>query len=288
MRVSRRGQLFAKGAGKGQMHAPTTMLPLQLDGRRVVLVADSLNQRVVAVGEDGAWLRSVGSEGSGDGQFCGPYGIAQLQSGEVAVSDEGNQRLVVLSGADLSFARAVPLGFKVRGVATDSRTGRVFVSDSQSHAVHEVEVRKGRSLRRVGGGGRGTGDGEFNLPCGLAVDSPRRRLFVGDFRNQAVAVLSIADGGLRWVKRISVGFKVWMPFVHPESGAVVVCDGGIGKSGKLVMMDVNEDAESAHVLQVKGSVGQVKSLCWVESSKLLWAAQWDPDCVQRLRVVGSQ
>ena len=135
------------------------MLAHELDGRSVVLVADTFNHNVVAVGEDGSWVRSVGSKGSEDGQFHVPAGLLRLPAGEVVVADHHNKRLVVLSGADLSFVRAVGMGFKAIGVAADERTGRVFVADVDTHAVHEVDMGSGRSLRKVGGGGRAVGTG---------------------------------------------------------------------------------------------------------------------------------
>ena len=45
---------------------------------------------------------AYGHEGSGEGEFKGPYGVAVAPSGAVVVTDTGKQRVVVLrlSGAD--------------------------------------------------------------------------------------------------------------------------------------------------------------------------------------------
>ena len=284
MRVAEGGRLFRPGSGMGEVKHPRCMLAHELGGQVVVLVVEYENHRIVAVGEDGSWLRSVGSNGDGEGQFSYPFGIARLAEGDVVVGDMSNNRLVVLSGGDLSFDRAVPLGFCVLGVAVDDGTGRVFVSDCTTHAVHEVDMRTGRSLRKVGEGGAGSGDRQFSHPCGLSMDSQRQRLQVGDYSNRSIVVLSTADGGLQWVKRISVGMRIDTPLVHPDTGMVVVGDAG-STSGKVVCMDV--ETEEKTELVAAGANGKVRSLCWVEGRKQLWATQWDPFCIQRLVVDGE-
>ena len=284
LRVAEGGRLFRPGSGVGEVKYPRSMLSHELGGQKVVLVTDWLNHRIVVVGEDGSWLRSVGGKGSGDGELQQPWGIARLPKGDVVVGDQSNRRLVVLSGDDLSLTRVVPLGFRVLSVAVDDDTGRVFVSEAETHAVHEVNMRTGRSLRKAGGGGAGSGHGYLSNPYGLSVDSQRQRLLVGDYRNCSVVVLSTADGGLHWVKRISVGMCVCTPLVHPETGMVVVCDAG-KSSGKVVCVDV--ETEEKTELVAAGVNGQLRSLCWVEGKKQLWATQWVPDRVQRLVVDGE-
>ena len=117
------------------------------------------------------------------------------------------------------------------------------------------------------------------------MDSRRQRLIVADCSNKAVVVLSTAGGGLQWVKRVKVGFFLWNPLVHPETGAVVVCDSSIGKTGKVVSVDV-ESGEKTQLV-VPGETGQLASMCWVEGRKQLWMVQREPICILRLEVDGS-
>ena len=117
------------------------------------------------------------------------------------------------------------------------------------------------------------------------MDSRRQRLMVADCMNYAVVVLSTAGGGLQWVKRIGVGICPWNPLVHPDTGAVVVCDAGTGKTGKVVSVDV-ESGEKTQLV-VPGETGQLASMCWVEGQKQLWVGQREPACILRLEVDGS-
>ena len=61
---------------------------------------DTENHRVVLLDvATGAFERAIGSQGSGDGQFNGPRGMAALPGGRLAVADTINHRVVVLAPA---------------------------------------------------------------------------------------------------------------------------------------------------------------------------------------------
>ena len=62
-----------------------------------VFVADRSNNCVVVFSQDGQLVRTIGSAGSGPGQFSGPRGVAISPDGEVYVSDQGNCRVQVLT-----------------------------------------------------------------------------------------------------------------------------------------------------------------------------------------------
>jgi DNA-binding beta-propeller fold protein YncE len=44
---------------------------------------------------NGQFVKSYGSEGSGDGQFNHPYGICVSASGKIIVSERGNDRVQI-------------------------------------------------------------------------------------------------------------------------------------------------------------------------------------------------
>jgi DNA-binding beta-propeller fold protein YncE len=60
-----------------------------------VYVADTFSHRIQRFDAQGAFLTKWGSQGSGDGQFNGPGGVAVLPSCAVAVTDLGNHRVQV-------------------------------------------------------------------------------------------------------------------------------------------------------------------------------------------------
>ena len=62
-----------------------------------VFVADSGNDRVAVFSQDGKLIRTMGSKGTGRGQFSTPTGVAISPDGELYVSDQSNCRVKVLT-----------------------------------------------------------------------------------------------------------------------------------------------------------------------------------------------
>jgi DNA-binding beta-propeller fold protein YncE len=88
-------------------------------------------------------LRTIGSGGSGAGQFNQPRGVAFDSAGHIIVADKDNDRVQVLRYSDGSHVRTI--GSKGRengqfcgpyGVLIDSQ-GRIIVSD---YAHHRTQV----------------------------------------------------------------------------------------------------------------------------------------------------
>lgn len=88
-------------------------------------------------------LKVFGSEGSGDGQFLRPVGVAALPNGRVAVADAGNHRIALLRYHNGSLEWQQALGHEGKGpgefesphwVAFDSQ-GRLYVSDTGNNRV---------------------------------------------------------------------------------------------------------------------------------------------------------
>ena len=71
-------------------------------------MADGRNHRVqVLRSSDGAHLRTIGSEGSGAGQFNEPRGVAFDSAGHIIVADCCNHRVQVLRYSDGSHVRTI-------------------------------------------------------------------------------------------------------------------------------------------------------------------------------------
>ena len=122
-----------------------------------------------SVGFEGKFVRTWGSNGSGQGQFNYPYGIT-VSGQEVYVSDCHNHRVQVFS-KDGTFLRLFgsqgsgqgqfnrPYGITVSGQ-------EVYVSDWWNHRV-QVFSKDGTFLRLFGS--EGSGQGQFNYPSGITV-----------------------------------------------------------------------------------------------------------------------
>ena len=62
-----------------------------------VFVADTSNHHVAVFSQDGEHIRTIGSQGTGPGQFNIPTGVAISPDGELYVSDRSNGRVQVLT-----------------------------------------------------------------------------------------------------------------------------------------------------------------------------------------------
>ena len=165
------------GSGEGQLSlefansARDAQIAIdQSDGS--VYIADTLNNRVQKFSAAGAFLAAFGSEGTGDGQFLLPQGIAvDPLSGDVFVGDSAT--------AD--------------GSLSSNRVQRF-----SSTGVYEAQV---------GVLGGGSGEGEFIDPARLGVDSAGR-LYVFDRGNGRVQRFTAAGAFEGVVGSGVVGFPV--------------------------------------------------------------------------------
>lgn len=121
--------------------------------------------------------------------FISPIGIAIGKDGEVLVADSGLARIVRLN------REGRPLGsigkgelLRPTGLARDSATGHLFVSDTAAHDI-KVFDDAGRLVKQIGR--RGTDPGEFNAPTFLSFAGGK--LYVSDTLNARVQVID-ADG----------------------------------------------------------------------------------------------
>ncbi len=72
------------------------------------VVADESNHRLQVIRlSDSACLSTIGSKGSGAGQFKEPWGVAFDSAGRIVVADMGNHRVQVLRYSDGSYARTI-------------------------------------------------------------------------------------------------------------------------------------------------------------------------------------
>ncbi|MCK4734430.1 MAG: 6-bladed beta-propeller, partial [Methanophagales archaeon] len=140
----------------------------------------------------GHFITKWGIEGSGDGEFQCPYGIAVDSSGNVFVADEGNTRIQKFD-SDGHFiikwgSRGTGDGefFWPHGIAVDS-SGNVYVADANNNRIQKFDS-DGTFITKWGS--EGTGDGEFFWPHGIAVDSSGN-VYVADSNNHRIQKFTI-------------------------------------------------------------------------------------------------
>jgi sugar lactone lactonase YvrE len=160
-----------------------------------VWVADWTNDRIEEFNEAGEFIRQVGSEGSGDGQFAGPYGVATDPSGNVWVADTNNNRVEEFNenggyvgkfGTQGSGAGKFSLEYPV-GLATDAQAD-VWVTDPGNDRLEKFSE-MGEYLSSFGSSG--SGNGQFAHPGDLAV-GPDENVWVLDSGNNRVEEFNAA------------------------------------------------------------------------------------------------
>lgn len=153
-------------------------------------------------------VSQFGSNGSGNGQFNQPAGVAIDASGNVWVTDDDNNRIQKFSpagvfvGAYGSKGTAAGQFEGAWGIAINKVTGNVYVTDTKNDRVQEFSS-SGAFVRTFGygvsngetkfeictsschAGVAGSGSGQFYIPTGITVD-PSGNVWVVDDENNRV------------------------------------------------------------------------------------------------------
>ena len=152
-----------------------------------------------AVAAAGAgFVRVIGSEGAGNGQFDRPSGgVAFDGEGNLVVCDGGNHRVQVFRYSDGAHLRSIGSHGAGNGqfsfpwsVAFDG-AGHIVVSEYHGHRVQVLRYSDGAHVRTFGS--QGSGNGQFNSPTGIAVDG-EGNVAVFDRGNARVQVFRLSDG----------------------------------------------------------------------------------------------
>jgi streptogramin lyase len=157
-----------EGSGSGQLKQPD--LGIVTDSEGNIWVADTENNRVEKFNKEGEYLSQFGKEGSGNGEFKAPKGLAIDASGNIWVVDSGNDRVQKFNSKGEYLSKFGEKGSgegqfnSPAGIAFLS--GIFFVVDSGNNRVQRFSS----SFKFLDQEGKeGTGNGEFKAPTGVAV-----------------------------------------------------------------------------------------------------------------------
>ena len=201
----------SEGSGEGNFSSPrgidvTKSSPIS---RSKIVVADTGNHRIQVFHVNGTFDFAFGSEGSGNGNFSSPEGVATRRTGsDIAVADTGNHRIQVFdrSGTfDFAFGSEGSGNgqFLSPGGVGMYRNGYLVVADTGNNRTQRF-LSNGWFDRVIGS--NGTGDGEFVAPQSVNVGwglvtvadtgNNRTQLFGGVTFDRSVGSEGSGDGQL--------------------------------------------------------------------------------------------
>lgn len=129
-------------------------------------------------GDAGQCVAVFGSQGSGEGQFQEPTGVAVNDQGQAFVTDTGNDRLVFLEGGEFDKAN-----FAQPGPVAIGNNGQVYVTDLSIVRVIRL-ASDGTFLNSFGG--QDDEEGNFLNPFGVAIDPFNDQVYVADSGNHRI------------------------------------------------------------------------------------------------------
>ena len=227
---------------------------------------------------------SFGKEGSGEGMFKNPLGVAVSDGDEIVVADCGNHRVQVFD-SNGTFLRS--FGHKgenagefiyPNGIAIDNDKN-VFVADMGNHRV-QILSWEGRHLGSFGG--KGCLDSQLSYPWGLSLDSTGN-VIVADTGNKLIKIFT-PDG--RFVMKIGGQGSFSFPIHCVQCGEYFI----VSDSNEHCIKVFNREGHFLYKFGKKGE-GDGEFNCprflSVTQSKHLLVCDMDNDRVQVFELDGT-
>ena len=173
-----------KGVGRVQFDSPTG---IAVDRNGNVLVADTNNGRIEKFSPTGKFLRIMGTKGTAQGQLRAPNGIAFDRADNIYVADAAKHRVEKLSsdGTFIAEWKGSDLGFYGPRRIAIGPDDSVYVVDQGNTLIVKFSP-DGEAL--ASWGSKGNGDGDFDDPTSVAVDSATNKIYVADPHNKRIQV----------------------------------------------------------------------------------------------------
>jgi RHS repeat-associated protein len=252
------------GSGKGQFEKPSGVSVNQTTGN--VYVTDNGNSRIEEFSSSGTFIRTFGSAGAGAEELSSPTQTTIDSSGDLWVVDYGNSRLAEFS-SEGKFILAVGWGvsdgkneaeictttcetgiagsgngqfFDPQSVAISE--GNVYVVDRGNNRVQEFSS-SGKYLSKFGT--KGTGNGEFSAPFGIATNPANSDLYVTDKENDRVEEFTPSGS-----------FVLTFGSAGSGSGQLTSPKGAaVNSSGEIYVVDSTNDRVEKWVPTITGNEG---------------------------------
>jgi DNA-binding beta-propeller fold protein YncE len=216
---------------------------VSIDDEGLIWIADTHQQRIVVLDQEGIEVNSFGEYGTGDGQFLYPTDIAFGKDGEVFVSEYGgNDRINVFTREGIfqysfGYFGSDENGFlRPQSMAISPVTGNLFISDAGNHRIVE-RTPLGEVVQTIGSAGRE--QGELLYPYGIVFDA-QDTFLVCEFGNNRLQRFSVEGKSLQTFggagDKAGLFKTPWAVETGPEG--VIVADTGNNRLQRLPDMMV--------------------------------------------------
>lgn len=213
-----------------------------------IVVADKFAQRLVIFNSAGQFLKVVGSQGSGPGQFnwvnTAFAGVAIDPTSEnIIVSDGGNSRVQIFNSSGVFLSQFGKYGsgngqffFSASQVAVDPINHNIVVADSSNY---RIQIFNSAGVYQSQFGTYGQGDSQFGSITGVAIDPATHNIVVADLgignenTNQPIDRVRVFDAAGHFLVKFGgpgsgdgqLGNGFYGVAVDSAAGNILVADG---------------------------------------------------------------
>lgn len=180
--------------GDGVLRNPVDIF---FDKEGHLYVADTYNHRIQKFDSEGNFLMKFGTQGSLEGQFSGPWGVAVDSNENIYVADTGNNRMQKFKKDGEYLGQWGQYGssdgefITPWGVEIDT-DNNIYVSEWGNDRVQKFDA-DGNFI--LSWGGLGSLDGQLNNPSGLSIHN--NEIYVSDRYNHRIQVFDLDGHFLR-------------------------------------------------------------------------------------------
>ena len=175
--------------------------------RGEIIVAENGGHCISIFSPSGEKIRTFGSKGSAWGQLNCPDGCAVDGDGNILVVDSSNDRIQKFTAGGKFLTAVGQKGNKHLeftspiGVTINHRNRKVYICD---HGNHRIQILNADLIFSSSFGNLGSGDGQFNFPWDIALDSAGN-VYVADGGGHCIQVFTAEGKFLRKFAKVGSG-----------------------------------------------------------------------------------
>ena len=153
-----------------------------------IVVAENVTHRITILNKEGKKVKSFGTEGTKEGQFIYPRGVAISHDGHILVTDNHRLQKLTFEGHCVKSVGSSeigngPLQFNIPiGITVHPTTGQIFAADAYNHRIQVLnkDLTYSHSF-----GQYGSSPEQFNDPRDVTLDN-EGYLYVADYNNHCI------------------------------------------------------------------------------------------------------